>query len=228
MNLDNLEIYGFYDPCCLDLEEATLLQTIYLSNGKYYVVYDKSDFFHRLLDQIDILIERFKGNRDKYYYEVSEFISHFHEGINKVLEYYFQEIDITCVHNLIKVNDIVLKKTDFKLDTTTYKAAVVLSDGVIAFGDKEYLEDLINDSVSDKKRRLELLEELYYTYYDYESRQEVINDYCFEYYNELDDFLKKEWDNKKNENYLILYAFSLINANDSHFYEVIDDKKYSL
>lgn len=44
-------------------------------------------------------------------------------------------------------------------------------DGRIAVGDEDFLEKVIFFYVDDEKRRYELLEEVYYNFYDFEKRE---------------------------------------------------------
>ncbi len=222
-NIKDFKIFGFYDPVGLEADESRFLQTIYLIDGRYYVMYRKEDFFTRLTSKLDGLISRYKSDREKLYYEVSEFMSHFHEAIDKKDEYYLHEIDITFVHDLIVFNDSVLVSDNLELNTHGYNDAVVLDKGLIAVGEKEYLSQVINERVQSKRDKYELLEDLYYNHYDYEKREEIINEFYHEFLDDLDNIEREIWEEKKINNYLMLYALSLLDSLNVDFREIKED-----
>lgn len=218
---NNSQIYGFYDSVGLDLDEASMLQVIYLIDGKYYVMFRDEDVLSGIIFKLDMISDMYKKDKDKMYYAVSEFMSHFEAAVTSKEKYKLFEIDIKNVHNLIRFDkDKVLIADDFKITDSCYNGALVLANGYIAVGDKFFLERVILDNVEDKIQRLELLEEIYYNFCDFEKREKVINDFCDMFYDTLDELHREMWDDKRMNNYLILYALSLLGPLNVDFREV--------
>lgn len=228
---DNVAIVGFYDSVGLDINEATMLQVVYLIGDKHYVLFRDDDVLSGIIFKLDMISDMYKNDKEKMYYAVSEFMSHFHDSIVEEEEYKLYEIDINNVHNLIPFDaSKVLMPSDFKISNCAYNGAVVLSDGRIVVGDKDFIEKVIMDNVTDRRRRYQLLEDVYYTFCDFEKREKILNDFFYEFYENESEIEKEIWDSKRNNNYLVLYAFSLLSSLNVNFREVndslsIQDKK---
>lgn len=223
--IKNTKVYGFYNPVGLDLEDSKMLQVIYFIDGKYYVMYQEEDLWSKVMFKIDLIFDMYKGNKEKMYYAISEFMSYFKESIPRHPKYQLYEIDINNVHNLIPYQEEkVVTCDDFKLDGSTFIGAIPLKNGCIAVGNEEFLEEVISHYIDDEKRRDELLEEIYYNFYEFEKRENVINDFFRTYYDSLDEWDRKIWDSKKANNYLVLYALSLLKDLNVGFKEINNNK----
>lgn len=228
----NFKVVGFYDPIGgLKLDEADMLQVVYSVNGKYYVMYEDNDMMANIFFYLDMIMDTYQGDKEKMYHDISEFMSHFQADVINESKYSLTEIDINKVHNLIPFDKYkVLMPDDFMISRNCFYGAVLVSEGVIALGNKGFLEKAILNNVQNKKRRYELLESLYYDYYDFEKREAIINDFYCEFYNDADEFEKKMWDNKRLNNYLTLYAIGLLGTlnvdfKEANVPETIEDKK---
>lgn len=223
------KVYGFYDSLGLDLEESTLLQVIYLIDGKHYIMYRDDDLFSCMIFKLDMISDLYKNDKDKRNYAVSEFMSHFDASLANMEKYKLFEIDINGINKLIPFNESEsLVADDFNVSGDCYNGAIVLDDGRIAVGNEEFLEKIVLDNVKDNKRKYELLEDIYYNYCNFEKREDVINNFYHEFYDDTEGFEKEIWDDKRKNNSLVLYALSLLGPLNVECREVpnaIEDKK---
>lgn len=222
---EKVQIVGFYDPVGLDLEDSTTLQVVYLIGDKHYVLFtEDNDVLAKIILEID-MISDMHDDKDKMYYDVSEFMSHFQASVLGDKQFKLYEIDINDIHNLIPFDaSKTLMSDNFKVSNREWNGAVMLGDGRIAVGDEEFLEKAVTDNVTDKKRKYQLLENIYYDFCDFEKREKVINDFFYEFYDNESKVEKEIWDNKKRNNYLVLYAFSLLGPLNVNFQEIGDIK----
>ena len=150
----DFKLFGFYDSIGLELDDAMMLQPIYLIDGKYYVMFRDDDVLSGIIFKLDMICDMYKKDKDKMYHVVSEFMSHFDASIFTQEKYKMLEIDIRNVHNLILFADRrVLMADDFNLYKGYCNGAILLDDGRIAVGDELFLERVILDNIKDKKRR---------------------------------------------------------------------------
>lgn len=218
---NNNQVYGFYDPVGIDSEDSLMLQVVYLLDGKYYVMYHGRDLYSEVMFQLDIISDMYKDDKEKLNYAVSEFMSHFKETIPNETKYELHEVNINDIHHLIPYQEgKALISADFSMDSIN--GAVVLSDGRVAVGDLEFLEKAIMENVIDQRYKYELLENIYYNFYSFEKRANIINDFCSTYEDTFDDFERKLWDDKRTNNNMILYALSLLDSLNVSFKEIND------